>query len=193
MDKNNVELKARNRVIVFLIILVLLFASLFVTTSVYIIRYKKSIKNEEADKNKETSVTTQTKENDVSFSSLTGLYVGDAKVESGTTPNGETTVRLYLYEDGSFQYDNHPGLASGIIGYYTFNDNEIVLHGIIGCANDIGRTIISESMTMKINEDKSFTDSKLNATLKKSSDKFENQTNIISRVLKAALEMNVLD
>lgn len=42
MDKNNVELKARNKVIAFLIILVLLFAGLFATTSVYIIRCKKN-------------------------------------------------------------------------------------------------------------------------------------------------------
>ena len=42
MDKNNVELKARNKVIEFLIILVLLFAGLFATTSVYIIRCKKN-------------------------------------------------------------------------------------------------------------------------------------------------------
>ena len=98
-----------------------------------------------------------------------------------------------MYEDGSFHYFNEPGLGSGVMGYYTFNDNEIILHGIVGCANDIGRTIISDSITIKINSDKSLTDSKLSATLQKSSDGFENETNIISRQLKSALEMNVLD
>ena len=198
MGNNENDVKTRNGVIVFLIVLVLFFASAFVATSVYIIRDKKAGKIEEVDKNKDTSVTTtQTQENDnennLTFSSLSGLYVGDAAVEPGTTPGGETKVRLYMYEDGSFHYFNEPGLGSGVMGYYTFNDNEIILHGIVGCANDIGRTIISDSITIKINSDKSLTDSKLSAILKKSSDGFENETNIISRQLKSALEMNVLD
>ena len=194
MENNKIDVKARNGVIVFLIILVLIFASAFVASSVYIIRCKKDAKTEEADKNKDTSVTTtQAQENSLTFSSLSGLYVGDANVETGTTPGGETKVRLYMYEDGSFHYFNEPGLGSGVMGYYTFNDNEIVLHEIVQCANDIGRTIISDSITIKINSDKSLTDGKLGATLQKSSEGFENETNIISRQLKSALEMKVLD
>ncbi|MBR3673442.1 MAG: hypothetical protein IKN65_03995 [Clostridia bacterium] len=192
MENNKIDVKARNGVIVFLIILVLILASAFVASSVYIIRCKKDAKAGEADKNNDTSVTTtQTQENSLTFSSLSGLYVGDAAKE-GVVP-GNTQVRLYLFEDGSFRYNNEPGLASGIIGYYTFNDNEIVLHGIVQCANDIGRTIISDSLTIKINSDKSLTDGKLSATLQKSSEGFENETNIISTQLKGALEMKVLD
>lgn len=194
MENNKIDVKARNGVIVFLIILVLIFASAFVVASVYIIRCKQDAKTEEADKNKDTSViTTQIQENSLTFSSLSGLYIGDATVDIETFPGDQTKVRLYMYEDGSFRYFNEPGLASGVMGYYTFNDNEIILHGIIHCANDIGRTIVSDSLTIKINSDKSLLDGKLGATLKKSSEGFENDTNIISRQLKSALEMKVLD
>ena len=182
MDKSNVELKSRSKVIVFLIILVLIFTSLFAITSVYIIRCKKTEKAE-----------TQANENSVTFSSLSGAYVGDAKALEGKTFGNEKEVRLELYEDGSFRYNNEPGLASGIIGYYTFTNDEIVLHGIVGCANDIGRTIISNKVTLKINSDKSLTDNKLDAKLQKSTDSFENQKDIISTQLKSALEMKVLD
>lgn len=134
-----------------------------------------------------------TVENRLTFSSLSGVYVGDAKVEPGTTPDGETEVRLYLYENGSFSYKDNPGLDSGSIGYYTFNDNDLILHEVVACGNDIGRTITSNTMTLQINSDNSITDSKLNATLKKLSQKMENKTDIISSELKNALNNNSLE
>ena len=72
-------------------------------------------------------------ENDITFNSLSGIYLGDAEVKSGTTPNGKKQVTLYLYEDG-----------------------------------------------------------KLNATLKKSSENMENETNILSTQLKEALNNDSL-
>ena len=128
----------------------------------------------------------------ITFSSLSGIYIGDAKVESGTTPNGETEVRLYLYENGSFEYNDSPGLGSGKVGYYTFSDNNIILHEDLLCANDIGRTITSDTMTLKINSDNSITDNKINAVLKKSSQKIENKNDVISTELKNALNNNSL-
>lgn len=133
-----------------------------------------------------------TVENSLTFNLLSGIYVGDAKVEPGTTPNGETEVRLYLYENGSFEYNDSPGLESGKVGYYTFSNNNIILHEVLLCANDIGRTITSDTMTLKINSNYSITDSKLNAILKKSSQKIENKTDIISTELKNALNNNSL-
>lgn len=131
-------------------------------------------------------------QNNITFSSLSGIYVGDAKVEPETTQNGETEVRLYLYENGSFEYKDNPGLDSGKVGYYTFSDNNIILHEVLLCANDIGRTITSDTETIKINSDNSITDSKLNAVLKKSSQKIENKTDVISKELKNALNNNSL-
>lgn len=181
MDKNNVELKARNKVIAFLIILVLLFASLFAATSVYIIRSKKNT-------NKDTATTTSQ-----TFSTLSALYVGELKADDGTTFNNEKQVRLYVYEDGSFRYYKEPGLATCTVGYCTFNDTEFVLHGIVVCANDPGRTIINDNVTLKINSDGSFTDSKLNVTLKKSTEEFKNENGIISTELRNALDNHFLD
>ena len=151
---------------------------------------------ETSNTNKTATISTnvtETKKEDVqyktntSFSSLSGIYVGDAKVEPGTTPDGETEVKLYLYENGSFVYNDSPGLGSGHVGYYTFNDNNLILHEVLACGNDIGRTITSDTITLKINSDNSITDSKLNATLTKSSQKIDNKTDIISTELKNAL------
>lgn len=128
----------------------------------------------------------------VTFSSLSGIYAGDVKIEPGMSQDEETEVTLYLYENGSFKYDDHPGLASCKIGYYTFDENNIILHEVLLGANDIGRTITSDTITLKINSDKSITDSKLNVVLKKTSQKIENTTDIISSELKSALNNNSL-
>ena len=100
---------------------------------------------------------------------------------------------MYLYENGSFNYKNNPGLDSGSIGYYTFNDNELVLHEVVECGNDIGRRITSNTIKIQMNKDNSITDSKLNATLKKSTQKIENKTDLISTELKNALNNKSLE
>lgn len=148
--------------------------------------------NSKEVKNSNNLTNSTTVENRLTFSSLSGMYIGDAKVEPGTTTDEETEVRLFLYEDGSFSYNNHSGLAAGIVGYYTFNENDIILHEVLKCANDIGRSITSDTMTLKINKDNSITDNKLNAVLKKTSQKIESKTNCISEELKNALNNNSL-
>ena len=60
------------------------------------------------------------------------------------------------------------------------------------CGNDVGRTIINETTTLKINEDGSITDSKLSAVLKKSSQKITDEKGIISLQLKNALNEKAL-
>lgn len=68
----------------------------------------------------------------LSYSTLSGIYIGDAKVEPGTTPDGNSEVYLYLYEDGGFIYNNNPGgFESGLSGYYTFDGNELGLHEVL--------------------------------------------------------------
>lgn len=147
--------------------------------------------NEVSNANNTTSNSSIVKSS-VTFSSLSGVYAGDIKIEPGMSQDEETEVRLYLYENGSFKYDDHPGLASCKIGYYTFDENNIILHEVLLGANDIGRTITSDTITLKINSDKSITDSKLNVVLKKTSQKIEKTTDIISSELKSALDNNVL-
>lgn len=155
-----------------------------------IINKQEPIKAEQ--KNVNSSNLNSNEESNITVSSLSGIYIGDAKVEPGTTPDGETKVSLYLYENGSFEYNDKPGLASGKVGYYTVSDNTIILHEVLLRANDIGRTITSDTMTLKINSDYSITDSKLDAVLKKSSQKIENKTDVISTELKNALNNNSL-
>lgn len=130
-------------------------------------------------------------ENNITFSSLRGKYIGNAEVEPGTTPDGETEVRLYLYENGSYRYENMPGLGSCDVGYYTFSGDNLILHQIVACGNDIGRGVVSETVTLKINNDNTIKDSELKVTLKKSSDKIE-EYDVISTELKNGLNNNSL-
>lgn len=93
MEINKIDVKARSRVIVFLIILVLIFASLFVTTSVYIIRCKKDTKAGEADENKDTSVyTQQTQDNN------TNTTENNTKATEGYTQAELEKMALDYYE-----------------------------------------------------------------------------------------------
>lgn len=146
----------------------------------------------ETDNANNTASNSSFIESNITFSSLNGIYIGDIKAGPGTTTNGETEVKLYLYENGSFEYKDSPGLESGKIGYYTFSDNNIILHTLLLCGNDIGRTITSDTITLKINTDNSITDTKLNSVLKKSSQVIENKTDVISTELKNALNNNSL-
>lgn len=152
--------------------------------------FATTLQNEVSDNkisDAEVSVATS-----VSFVSLSGIYVGDAEVEPGTTPDGDAEVSLYLYENGSFCYYDSPGLASGHVGYYTFVDDDLVLHEVVACANDIGRTITSNVIALKIGDDDSIVDSNLNAVLKKSSKKIDDKSDVISSELKNALDNNSL-
>jgi len=150
------------------------------------------LNSEEVNPTKDTISNNSNTSNTMTFSSLKGKYVGNADVKPGTTPDGETEVSLYLYENGSYKYNNMPGLASGHIGYYTFSDNNLILHKIADCGNDIGRTLTSGTITLKINNDNSITDNELSAILKKSSDKIEKDHDIINTELKNALNNNSL-
>lgn len=148
--------------------------------------------SKEMNEDKNTTSNSSTIANNITFSFLSGIYVGDKDVEPGTTPFGETEIKLYLYEDGSFYYNDNPGFASGYVGYYTFSDNNLLLHKVVACANDIGRGIVSGTITFKINNDNSITDSEINAVLKKSSEKIEEKSDMISTELKNALNNNSL-
>lgn len=131
-------------------------------------------------------------ESNITFSSLRGMYVGNAEVEPGTTPNEETEVRLYLYENGSYRYENMPGLGACDVGYYTFDDDNLILHQVVACGNDIGRSIVSKTVTLKINHNNTIQDNELKVTLKKSSDKIE-ESDVISSELKNGLDNNSLN
>lgn len=60
------------------------------------------------------------------------------------------------------------------------------------CGNDVGRTIINETMTLKIDNDGSITDNTLSAVLKKSSQKITDEKGVISTQLKNALNEKAL-
>ena len=123
--------------------------------------------------------------NVVTYNELKGKYEG---IATNDTISG--IVYLTLCENGMYHYENIVNTACASEGYYTFTENEITLHQIISCANDPGRTISSDIIKLKLNEDGTITDNELNTILKKKSNDVE-EINICN-TLKNSLKNNFL-
>ena len=189
-QENNTKINVSNIFLIFAIIIIFIMGYLLYSSKTKI----NEIINENSilSNSNYTTPSYSSPEKNISFDSLKGIYIGNIQVEPGTTLDNETEVSLYLYEDGSFRYYDRPGLGSGIVGYYTFNNTEIILHEILICANDVGRTITNNILTFKLDNNNSILDSNLNTVLTKSSQKIENKNNIISEDLKTAINNNAL-
>lgn len=146
--------------------------------------------NEEKTFNQSPNVSNN--ENNITYSNFKGKYIANLKNSQETTQDVETKVILYLYENGNYNYNNIPGTDAGHVGYYTISGNNLILHEILACANDIGRKITSDTITLKINNDNTITDNTLNVTLKKASIIDENDYDLITTELKNALNNNSL-
>lgn len=105
---------------------------------------------------------------------------------------------MTLGKDATYIYNDVPGTGAGNSGYYTINENNIILHAIIINSNDPSVTIPNKTktITLKINDDKSITDNDVNGVgletiLKKSST--GNTENIdISSVLTEKHKLNAV-
>lgn len=132
MKINENDVKTRNGVIVFLIVLVLFFVSAFVATSVYIIRDKKHAKMGEVENNKDTSVTTtQNQENDnknnITDSSVSESNVGDAAVEPETKSK---YAEEYIKIIDKFVAENHNSEIKCDLIYFNNDDiPDLVIDG----------------------------------------------------------------
>lgn len=121
-------------------------------------------------------------------SSVKGIYKAEI-----TDPTGEKVeVQLTLKEDGTFAYYNTFNEAHDE-GYYTIDGNNITLHVILHCGNDIGATMTDETIKVQYNKDNIVDNDKLNITLKKSSDKLsESNVNLLYRSIKDRIKENVI-
>lgn len=114
-------------------------------------------------------------------SSLKGVY--KAKIEDVPLDDGINEVSIILCENGTFAYYFSPTTDAHDEGYYTINEDTIILHVLLGCANDPGAKVIDETVILKINSDNSLTDNnKLNVTLKKSSDIVSEEVNLSNSI-----------
>ena len=149
-----------------------------------IINQETENSNENLNVSQNTEQETKANNTDkITFSFLKGLYKGNVDTTVyGETPDNITDVSIYLFENGSYVYCNMPGLSffdeegkrggPCNIGYYTFENNQIILHNILECGNGVdGMITPNKTYTLKINEDYSLTDTELTkTTLKKSSE-----------------------
>ena len=91
------------------------------------------------------------------YSSIKGSYKGSAKDSDETNVN--RNYELYLYENGTFKYENYTEVETGKIGNYTIVDDTIVLNYLFNTGSDAGLTATEGKKTLKINADNSIADS----------------------------------
>ena len=111
-----------------------------------------------------TANVTETKKEDeqskssTSFSTLSGLYQAEVKIDDKWTGD----VSLSLQENGEFSYGNDPRTNAGVSGHYTFKDDILTLYKELSHPNDVGGPYpTSGTITLKINSDGSITDENL--------------------------------
>ena len=134
-----------------------------------------------------TNTSSSSSANNLTYSSLKGTYEGTVSY------NGLTDkVHLTLCKNGMYSYNDIIGTDCAGEGYYTFNGNELTLHQLLRLGNDPGVHIENDTIELKINDDNSITDNKLNTVLKKSSDIVQYEVDICT-TLKSALDNGFLN
>ena len=110
------------------------------------------------------------------YSNIKGLYKNTIKSKEEDI---DINYELYLYENGTFDYQSYAMASNGVIGNYIIVDNNIILNYLFRTGSDAAIDATEGQKVLKIDEDGSITDSKpemLNSTsllLKKISDKTE--------------------
>lgn len=123
------------------------------------------------------------------YSDVKGTYTC---VRADSDPSLPATMTLKLCDSGTFAYYYDGYTDCHYEGYYTVNNNTIVLNCIVDCANDPSRTIINKAISMTINSDGSLKDSVVaNSTLKKFSSTVDEKI-YISETISGALKNNFL-
>ncbi len=70
---------------------------------------------------------------------------------------GERKDRIYLFEDGTYNYEENQDAAYGYFGNYIIDGKEIVLNQLFSHGSDIGVEIDEKQIKGTINEDSSIT------------------------------------
>ena len=91
------------------------------------------------------------------YSTVKGMYTGIAK--DSYESDADRYYDLYLYENGTFKYENHIDIEGGVIGNYTIVNDKILLNYWFSTGSDAGLDAINGKKTLEINEDGSITDS----------------------------------
>ena len=99
--------------------------------------------NTTSEEKAETTKTTTTEKTTYTCSYLKGTYVSED--------------RLYLFEDGTYNYEENGDAAYGYFGNYIINEDEIVLNQLFGHGSDIGIFPDKKQVKGIINKDKSIT------------------------------------
>lgn len=162
--------------VIFLILIILGLAGYIVYDKVMVKETNEPIK-EEKKVEKEITYT---------YEDMKGLYTftGDPVYSEGAEGNITPTYNLYLYENGTFNYQ-YTGVATpqGMVGNYIIEGDKIILNYLYTTGSDVSLTRTTETKTLVIGKDNTLTDnnqplslvSSKSINLEKASESAENE------------------
>ncbi len=112
----------------------------------------------ETNENKKINSNEETKKYD--YDSFSGLYLFTSKPFYSEANDGVVTptYKLYLYDDGTFNYQLGYVISMGKVGNYIIKNNTIVLNYLFETSSDAALNVVSGEKVLSINGDNSLTD-----------------------------------
>lgn len=93
-----------------------------------------------------------------SYKDISGVYKFNKKVQFNGE-NDEITCILYLYKNGTFNYQHQATIVQGILGNYIIDNDTIILNKLFRHGNDLSLGTTRGELKLKLNEDYTITDS----------------------------------
>ena len=100
--------------------------------------------------------TTNNESKTYAFSNVAGEYQGTS---NDNEENADRHYTLYLFENGTFLYENYIDILTGKIGNYTIVDNTIILNYWFQTHSDASLDVITGQKTLHLNSNNSIKDS----------------------------------
>lgn len=143
--------------ILFLVVIVIILATLCVLFATGIIKLKNDSINDNTNIGNKDSIY------NYDYGNLKGLY--SFRKVLGYDENGKYDIivnyDLYLYENGTFIYRNDMSLSpSAFLGNYVIENDQILLNYMFRAGSGVGMTYVSDNKVIKINSLTSLTDNK---------------------------------
>ena len=158
-------------------VLIIILTLLVVALSGYII-YDKSLSD---DNNVNNDVNNNSME-EINYENMKGAY----KTTQSVTIDGQNQdipFILYLWENGTFKYEEIYNVSSGYIGNYIIKDNKLILNYLFSTGTDVSLTVTNGSKEITINKDKTLSTNSnhnydnnkpISITMTKSNDSYDN-------------------
>lgn len=148
-----------NKISIVLIGVLLIAISYIICDKVYLEPKMLKIDNDNLEKcNNKSS-------NAYQYSDIKGLYHYTTNTFTDESGNEVAiTYNLYLYENGTFNYQTNNNIKTGIIGNYIIENNKIILNYLFETGSGVGYTYLGGTKTLIINNNYTILDNEESVT-----------------------------